>query len=80
MWYIGQTVLRVPDNTPVVYLGIDICIDRTRPTITNFKDIGSDEHYTEDGGLPEWYPHKYTEIRDSNGEVVLGNRLEGGFF
>ena len=80
MWYLGQTVLRVPDNTPVIYLGIDNIFDITRLTITNFKDIGSGEHYTEDGGVSEWYPHKYTEILDSDGEVVLGNSLEGGFF
>ncbi len=77
MWYTGQTVLRVPDNTPVIYLGIAIFAD---PVVTNFKDIGSEEHYTEDGGVPEWYPHKYTEILDSVGEVVLGDHLEGGFF
>lgn len=78
MWYIGQTVLRVADNTPVIYLGVNIC--RNQPTITNFKDMGSEEHYIEDGGVPQWYPHKYTEIRDSNDEVILEDHLEGGFF
>lgn len=79
MWYIGQTVLRVHDNIPVIYLGIDINYTENSAQ-TKFKEIDGD-NYFEEGGVPEWYPHKYIEIRDNDGRVVLGqDHPIGDFF
>ncbi|MCH7559785.1 MAG: hypothetical protein IIC67_00190 [Thaumarchaeota archaeon] len=73
MWYIGQTVLRIADNTPVIYLGVELYYKNDTKTKTLFKEINGREYY-EDGGVPVWYKTKYTEIRDSAGNIVFGDQ------
>lgn len=66
MWYIGQTVKHVETDTPRVYLGVNI-------SNGNVHFIGTDgEVYREKGGIPEIYPHKYIEYKDTNGNILLG--------
>ncbi len=74
MWYIGQTVLRIPDNTPVIYLGIefDSTFD-TDKTKTLFKELNGREYY-EKGGVPDWYKTKYIEVRDEVGNILFGDQ------
>lgn len=79
MWYIGQTVLRIPDNTPVIYLGVEIDssfeADKTK---TLFKELNGREYY-EKGGVPIWYKTKYIEIRDEFDNILLGDQALARF-
>lgn len=74
MWYIGQTVKHIETDTPRVYLGVSL-------STREVHFVGTDgEIYQEQGGIPGIYPHKYTEYRDTNGNILLGEFTGSTFF